>query len=137
MLLGTHDIFIGVKGDCDLNNTVNALDAQHTLSYFLEHGLLDNEGYRIDGYVDEDSQELLDRYGDLLGGEDGLIFYLVNVAYKENPLEIKAIDAQLILRYFLENTVMDNPMNWDDEELVGYDLNLDTGFDWDESNSDR
>jgi hypothetical protein len=137
VLVGTHDIFIGVKGDYDLDGKVMAIDANDVLNYFMEKIVMENPNASIlfDGVDIMASDALLERYGDVLETEDGLIFYLTNVIYEEDPLRLMANDAQDILNYFMENYVMENPTSW--EEIVGYDLNLDTGFDWDESNSDR
>ncbi|HAG14351.1 MAG TPA: hypothetical protein DCG49_10910 [Ruminococcus sp.] len=136
-LMGTHNIFIGVKGDYDMDNNVTALDANYVLTYFLEKTVTQNPDAAI---INDDvnlhaSDALLERYRDDLDTEEGLIFYLTNVEYQEDPLTLMASDAQFILNYFMENYVVMNGTTWEAE--VGYDLNLDAGFDWDESNSDR
>ncbi|MCQ2417415.1 MAG: hypothetical protein MJ071_06350, partial [Oscillospiraceae bacterium] len=140
VLMGIHEIFIAVKGDYTLNNTVDSLDAQDTLTYYLDKTVLQKEGIVFttssDGNVlISGNKVLVEKYKDVLDGEDGLIFYLVNVEYEEDPLAITATDAQHILRYYLENTVMMKDTTWTD--VVGYDINMDSGYHWDESNSDR
>ena len=112
--LGDFKIYIGVKGDYDLDNVVNVRDAQNTLIYYTEH------------YVSGKEWKLND--DPELDGEDGLIFYLINVNYRngdkptdplDDPQKVSAKDAQSILIYYTEHFA-GNEMEW--EDIVGYDL---------------
>lgn len=117
---GEFQIFIGVKGDYDLNNVIDAKDAQQTLVYFAQT-MVGNE-------VVMNANEEFDHSLETGKQEDGLIFYLVNVQYRvggadsalENPPQIKATDSQMILTYFSYNTVTQIDRSW--EDIVGYDL---------------
>ncbi|MBR5723211.1 MAG: hypothetical protein IKX57_06230, partial [Oscillospiraceae bacterium] len=115
--LGDFNIFIGVKGDYNLDNVVSADDAQSTLRFYTNYYVAGNTDYKLSDNPEFD-------------GEDGLIFYLVNVRYRdgskatdpiENPLKVAADDAQCILKYYTWKTVSGHDdYTW--EDAVGYDL---------------
>jgi hypothetical protein len=106
-------IYIGVKGDYDLDNHVTAEDAQSALMYYVNK--LANKPIPLNADPE-------------LDGEDGLIFFLINVKYRngdnssaplENPQRITADDAQLILMYYVHHLANLNDHDWN--YLVGYD----------------
>ncbi|MBR6717297.1 MAG: hypothetical protein IKI77_03015, partial [Oscillospiraceae bacterium] len=113
--LGTHDIFIGVKGDYNLDDRVSVDDAQNALKFYTEYYVAGN----TDTKLNENPE---------LDGTDGLVFYLVNVVFRKgdassamaDPQRIGADDAQSILIYYTENNVAGNDTTW--EDVVGYDL---------------
>jgi len=110
--LGQFNIYIGVKGDYNLDNHVDASDAQSTLQYYV------NNLAQIPTSLNEDPE---------LDGEDGLVFFLINVHYRqgrtsadalEDPRTVQADDAQMILQYYVDN-LAELGHTWTD--IVGYD----------------
>jgi hypothetical protein len=111
--LGDFKIYIGVKGDYNLDNQVKADDAQNTLNYYTKKLV------GLTPHLNDDPE---------LDGEDGLVFFLINVTYRdgfspedpmENPPKIQAHDAQLILQYYVEHMIQIDH-SWD--YIVGYDF---------------
>lgn len=108
----TFPIYIGVKGDYNLDNYVDAVDAQKTLQYYVAKLALKNPSLNADPELD---------------GEDGLVFFLIDVAYRtgktsdtplEDPKTVDAVDAQKILKYYVEMLAL-KQKTWTD--VVGYD----------------
>ena len=115
--LGDHTIYIGVKGDYNLDDQVSVDDAQNVLRFYTNYYVADNKSYKL-----SDDPEL--------DGENGLIFYLVNVRFRngsqptdpmDDPQTVSVDDAQCILRYYTEKDVAGKEgVTW--ETVVGYDL---------------
>lgn len=114
LYLGDYNIFIGVKGDTDLSNRVDVIDAQLGLIY----------------YVEKIVAELDDIYlvaNDGMGDVDELRYYLSDVKYLDkngnmvNPTEFDVEDCIRILQYYVETDVAElYYVTW--EDIVGYDL---------------
>ena len=117
MKLGDHTIFIGVKGDYNLDDKVSVDDAQSTLKFYTNYYVAGNTNFKLN----EDQE---------LDGVDGLVFYLINVRFltgdspsdpMEDPQQVSADDAQCILRYYTDKDVAHKQgITWEKE--VGYDL---------------
>jgi hypothetical protein len=112
--MGEFEIYIGVKGDVDLDNQVTANDAQAVLVYYTEKYVTKKK----DIYLCSDKE---------MGDVDQLRYYLGDVKYKDlagnvmNPTELAADDAQMILVYYTEKYVTKHAnTTW--ESVVGYDL---------------
>jgi hypothetical protein len=115
--LGTIRIYIGVKGDFNLDNKVEPEDAQLTLQYYADHVLAQKAGF-----LSDDPE---------LDGEDGLVFFLCNVCYRDgssasdplcDPQKLETDDAQGILRYYAIHTLAKHyDRSWDHPDIVGYD----------------
>ena len=119
--VGDYNIYIAVKGDYNLDNRVDSKDAMETLKYYADTRL---------GYTHTLSND------PELDGEDGLIFYLINVMYRqtptdgskrsdkdplEDPPKVTATDSQCILMYYGDRVVAGYyETTW--ESVVGYDL---------------
>ena len=116
--LGQFNIYIGVKGDVNLDNVVSAEDPQLVLDYYTDKiigklgDVLINPVYKVDPVYE---------------GEDGLCFYLGDVAYKDydgnmvDPPLLDVADAQDILIYYTDKYVaLLDDVTW--ESVVGYDL---------------
>ncbi|MBR6107232.1 MAG: hypothetical protein IKQ39_04405, partial [Oscillospiraceae bacterium] len=110
--LGDFPIYIGVKGDYNLDNYVDAKDAQLTLKYYVDKLALKTPSLNADPELD---------------GEDGLVFFLIDVCYRDgktadsplaNPKSVDARDAQTILKYYVDALAL-KQKTWTDE--VGYD----------------
>ena len=146
---GEFKIFIGVKGDFNLDNIVDAKDATSALIYFGETAQAQRAcTLNADPELDYDAATYNER---LAAGDDeftamlraqakALIFYLTNVMYRtptpgqprtandplEDPAELLATDAQCILMFFGERVTAERyETTW--EDIVGYDL-LDSFF---------
>ena len=116
MKLGDHTIFIGVKGDYNLDDKVSVDDAQSTLKFYTNYYVAGNTNFKLN----EDQE---------LDGVDGLVFYLINVRFRkgssrddplDNPQTVGADDAQCILKYYTQKDVAGLDTSW--EKVVGYDL---------------
>jgi len=115
--LGDFNIFIGVKGDFNLDNVVSADDAQSTLRFYTNYYVSMKYDTKLSDNPDFD-------------GLDGLVFYLINVRYRDgntpndpldDPQTVGADDAQCILRYYTNKYVsLIDDYTW--EDAVGYDL---------------
>ena len=149
IFFGDFKIYIGVKGDFNLDNHVDAKDATGALIYFGETTVGQRScSLNADPELDFDVATYNERIaaGDderqamLTAQSKALIFYLINVMYREpvagqprsadgpleDPFEIKATDAQCILSYFGDRSVTKRyETTW--EDVVGYDL-LDSFF---------
>ena len=115
---GEFKIYIGVKGDVNLDNVVSAEDPQLVLTYYTEKVLAFNESALINPEKKVDPE---------FEGEDGLCFYLGNVAFRDkdgkqvDPPVLDVEDAQNILNYYTEKYVtLIDTTTW--ESVVGYDL---------------
>ena len=114
--VGTHTIFIGVKGDTDLDNHVTAYDSMLTLKYFNLR------------YVSEwDDLTFYDLNPDLGKEFDELRFFVSDVCCQEEDLEengdtrLSALDSSKILAYFNQKYVAEiDETTW--ESVVGYDF---------------
>ena len=115
--VGEHTIFIGVKGDFNLDDKVSVDDAQNTLIFYTNYYVAGNKNTKLSDNPEFD-------------GLNGLVFYLINVKFldgdsandpMENPQKISSDDAQCILKYYTEKDVAGKRnMTW--ETIVGYDL---------------
>ena len=120
--LGEYKIYIGVKGDTDMENHVTLDDAVTTLQYYTNISLLHRTYYQLS----EDPE---------LDGPDGLAFYLSDVNYRktssptsplEDPKALTLDDALSILQHYTDEYLKKSPKTW--EQIVGYDL-LDSFYD--------
>ena len=115
--LGDHTIFIGVKGDYNLDDVVSVDDAQNTLKFYTEYYVANKKNTKLSENPEYD-------------GLNGLVFYLINVRFlagdspsdpMEDPQQVSADDAQCILRYYTDKDVAHKQgITWEKE--VGYDL---------------
>ena len=116
--LGDWNIYIGVKGDVNLDNIADVADAQLVLNYYtskvVAHKNIDtiNIQYPVDPEFE---------------GVDRLCYYLGDVKYKNNdgtmadPTSLDVEDAQMILNYYTKKYVAHkSDTTWTD--IVGYDL---------------
>ena len=115
--LGDFNIYIGVKGDYNLDNVVSIDDVQNALIFYTEYYVAKKKTTKLN----EDPE---------LDGEDGLIFYLINVRYRDgdtkdaplsNPQVVSVDDVTCMLKYYTEKYVALKPQT-DWEWAVGYDL---------------
>ena len=114
---GSIKIFIGVKGDFNLDNEVDITDAQSALEYYtmrLAHK---------PGFLSDDPE-----LAPVDNPESGLIFFLVNVDYREGrsgtdplttPQMLDINDAQDILAFYTYRLAKQYDRGW--EYIVGYD----------------
>ncbi|MBQ3940298.1 MAG: hypothetical protein II723_04220, partial [Oscillospiraceae bacterium] len=116
--VGTHNIFIGVKGDTDLDNHVTAYDATLVLTYF---NLKYNSGFDDLVFADLDPA-----YGSDL---DQLRFFVSDVCCMDDDVapdggtRLSALDATMILTYFnLKYNSGFDDADWADDDLVRYDF---------------
>ncbi|MBR3417805.1 MAG: hypothetical protein IKG82_03855, partial [Oscillospiraceae bacterium] len=115
--LGDFNIYIGVKGDYNLDNVVSVDDVQNALIFYTDYYVAKKKNVHLN-----DDPEL--------DGEDGLIFYLINVRYRDgdtkdaplsNPQQVSVDDVQCMLKYYTEKYVaLKSATDW--EWAVGYDL---------------
>ena len=115
--LGDHTIFIGVKGDFNLDDKVSVDDAQSTLKFYTDYYVAGKKNTKLSDNPEYD-------------GLNGLVFYLVNVRFlegdspndpMEDPQRVGAEDAQCILKYYTDKDVARKQgITWETE--VGYDL---------------
>ena len=117
---GEFKIYIGVKGDVNLDNVVSAEDPQLVLVYYTEKVVSMKTDVLINPEKKVDPE---------FEGEDGLCFYLGDVAYKDkegkmvDPAVLDVEDAQYILIYYTEKYVTGkDDITWASEDVVGYDL---------------
>jgi len=123
LALGEFAIYIGVKGDTDLDNSVNVTDAQLTLTYYVNYVVVEKEN----PFVVADDELGAVKWKDN-GKEDGLRHFVSNVAYLDadgNRTEgfdsLDVTDAQLILTYYVNKVVVEkNDTTW--TGVVGYDF---------------
>ena len=118
LYLGDWGIYIGVKGDVNLDNIADVQDAQLVLNYYTAKVVAhkDIDKINVDRPVDEEFE-----------GVDRLCYYLGDVKYKNNdgtmadPTSLDVEDAQMILNYYTSKYVAKKTeTNW--EGVVGYDL---------------
>ena len=126
LYMGDFNIFIGVKGDCTLDNHVKVEDAQYTLVYYTATLV----SHMDDAYLVDDPE---------MGDVDQLRYYLADVDWAEKdetgvnylvdadnhpvvkqPTRLEAADAQFILIHYTSNYVSYITATWTD--VVGYDL---------------
>ena len=100
---GDFGIYIGLKGDTDLNEKVNASDATLTLCYYISITVLGQDFYELN----EDA-ELQD-----------LAFYVSDVDYTQS---LTASDATYILKFYTWNTVIGQQVGWESDSIVGFDF---------------
>lgn len=104
-----------LRGDVDLNGTIDSVDSQMALINYLEsilahHDMKDEIARENRNYfVMIEQERLYEQYaymhyaGDVADG-DGII---------------TAADSQIILQYYLENTLAHNNYDWDNSFIVG------------------
>jgi len=118
MYLGDWNIYIGVKGDVNLDNIADVQDAQLVLNYYTAKVVAhkDIDKINVNNPVDEEFE-----------GVDRLCYYLGDVKYKKNdgtmadPTSLDVEDAQMILVYYTAKYVAHKTeTTW--ESVVGYDL---------------
>jgi hypothetical protein len=126
VLMGTKKIYIGVKGDIDLDNKVTMKDAKMTLDYHVaEH----NTRLYFQLNADPDLDRCPDRHREPgkeipvdEKPEQGLPHYLANVCYKkDNEPYLDARDAKAILDYYVARE-MTKLKDYDWKDSVGYDF---------------
>ena len=105
-----HKIFIGVKGDANLDNFVDPKDATLIQKYY--NAVTINE----ESYTLNDDPEL-----------DGLAFFLADVHLGQpgkwdNPTTLDPKDATSIQKHYNFIDLNDEPWNWATPEIVGYDF---------------
>ena len=124
--VGSHTIYIGVKGDTDLDNHVTAYDASLALMY---SNMRYNAGF--------DDLVWADVSPDFGSEFDELRFFVTDVCCADDDIGtdgntwISPLDATKILQYF--NTKYNagfEDTTWADEDIVGYDFpdNVHHGF---------
>ncbi|MCR4759670.1 MAG: hypothetical protein K5705_05290 [Oscillospiraceae bacterium] len=121
--IGEIRVFIGVKGDFNLNNKVDLRDLQGTLKYYTWSTVSRLEPEELVGALSADPE---------LDGEDGLIYYLLNVVYRDgktadSPVsetqKIALADQRALLKYYTYRYVSKlDPQDYSWEKIVGYDL---------------
>ncbi len=116
--LGDWNIYIGVKGDVNLDNIADVADAQLVLNYYTS---------KVVAHKDIDIINVKDPVDPEFEGVDRLCYYLGDVKYKNNdgtmadPTSLDVEDAQMILNYYTRKYVAKKAeTNW--EGVVGYDL---------------
>ena len=115
--VGEFQIYIGVKGDVNLDDVADVADAQLVLNYYTAKVVAHKDVDKINP-----SRNDLDEFE----GVDRLCYFLGDVAYKDengniaDPTSLDVIDAQLILNYYTKKDVAHKDTSW--EEVVGYDL---------------
>ena len=105
-----HKIFIGVKGDANLDNFVDPKDATLIQKYY--NAVTINE----ESYTLNDDPEL-----------DGLAFFLADVHLGQpgkwdNPTTLDPKDATSIQKHYNFIDLNDEPWNWATPDIVGYDF---------------
>ena len=126
--VGELKVYIGVKGDFNLNNKVDLRDVHGALKYYTWQSVSHLEPEELVGVLSSDPE---------LDGEDGLIFYLINVVYRDgktadSPVsatqKINLLDQRALLKYYTYRYVSKlEPDEYSWEEIVGYD-NLDSFY---------
>ena len=120
--VGELKIYIGVKGDFNLNNKVDLRDVQGALKYYTWQSVSHLDPEDLVGVLSSDPE---------LDGEDGLIFYLINVVYRDgktadSPVsetqKITLADQRALLKYYTYRYVSKlDPEDYSWEKIVGYD----------------
>ena len=114
---GSIKIYIGVKGDFNLDNEVDITDAQLTLQYYTWKLALKVP------FLSDDPE-----FAPVDDPESGLIFFLVNVDYRDGrsgtdpltkPQTLDINDAQDILAFYTYRLAQQYERGW--EYIVGYD----------------
>ena len=109
-------VHLTIRGDVTLDSQITALDGQNALIYFLESDVMEN-------YADEMIANDNTGFMSTMDAETrAKYFQFIHYAADANDGngEITALDAQSILTYYLENTVMTTETDWD--EIVGTDV---------------
>ncbi|MCQ2416498.1 MAG: hypothetical protein MJ071_01645 [Oscillospiraceae bacterium] len=105
-------VYITLRGDADLNGSIDSLDAQQALMYYLETQVMGKTAL-----------EVLDEAGFLANQSSRKkeIFQFSHYAadVHDGNGELQAIDAQNILAYYLENNVVLSGAGWNDASVVG------------------
>ena len=113
VLMGTKKIYIGVKGDINLDNAISIEDAYKILNYHVS----EHQTYM---YYQLNEDPVLDRRPTEDSNEQGLPFYLGNVCYvgdAEPFLDLR--DCKAVLDYFVLGQAL-LEQSW--EATAGYDF---------------
>ncbi|MBR5372028.1 MAG: hypothetical protein IK130_07420 [Oscillospiraceae bacterium] len=116
VLMGTKKIYIGVKGDINLDNKVDSTDAKLALDYHVAVHLSHFSDYQLN------ADPILDRKPSKDSNEQGLAFYLGNVIYKEDKEPyLDSRDAKAILDYYVARQLT-HLSNYTWVDAAGYDF---------------
>ena len=121
--VGNYDIYVGLKGDIKLDNTVNETDAVTVLQFYAQVGVLEMEYYELD--PDEALQELEFYLGDVcspIGMQPNSEGYSKPALY-EYYYNLVETDAVAILSYYARVGVLEYPAGHDEwVRAAGFDF---------------
>ena len=115
MRAGKYTVYLVLRGDSDLNGTVDVADAQLALVYYTETVVSKRKASEV---LKDSRNPYLKSQGDYAGAYLPLSHYAMDTA--DGNGEITIDDAMQILRYYTEITVaLHHNKTWDDASIVG------------------
>ena len=103
LFMGEIQIFIGLKGDINLDEAVDTLDAIEALTFYNKVSVMgDSYSFHEDEFL------------------HNLAFYLGDVYYTQTPEGMDTVTASAILEYYNEKYVMGLDITWAD--VCGFDF---------------
>ena len=118
----TVPVYIGVKGDINLDNKVNAVDASTALSYYASYQTNGNTKESVicqndtNGLAVTSPTDMLDHFAAFLGDVDTNEYDPNNWKTMKGDRTVNAVDASYILSYYAEQQTTDKSANdiWND-----------------------
>ncbi|SFW40090.1 cohesin domain-containing protein [Ruminococcus flavefaciens] len=118
----TVPVYIGVKGDINLDNKVNAVDASTALSYYASYQTNGNTKESVicqndtNGLAVTSPTDMLDHFAAFLGDVDTNEYDPNNWKTMKGDRTVNAVDASYILSFYAEKQTTDKSANdiWND-----------------------